>query len=40
MRNVDDLAQFRAERPAEHAADLTLDAKADRFCALVEVNQY
>ena len=40
LRNVDDFARFRADHPVDGSKDMSLESKADQFCALIEANEY
>ena len=40
LRNVADFTQFRADHPLDDTKDMSMESKADRFCALIEANEY
>ena len=35
LRNVEDFIQFRADHPVDDSREMSNEAKADRFCALI-----
>jgi hypothetical protein len=37
---VDDFTQFRNDHPIDQSREMSTESKADRFCALIEGNEY